>query len=83
VLELGDELRRDTGLTVVSAMHDLSLAGQYADRLVLLDCGTVAAEGAAPEVLSATLVAAHYGADVRVLHDDGAVFVVPRRRVRL
>ena len=82
VLELVDELRRDTGLTVVSAMHDLSLAGQYADRLLLLDGGRVAAEGAPRHVLSATLVAAHYGADVRVLQDDGAVFVLPRRRVR-
>jgi iron complex transport system ATP-binding protein len=83
VLELVDELRRDTGLTVVSAMHDLSLAGQYAERLLLLDRGRVAAEGAPADVLSAALVAAHYGADVRVLHDDGAVFVLPRRRVRL
>ena len=31
-LDLLDELRRSDGLTVISAMHDLSLAGQYADR---------------------------------------------------
>ena len=33
VLELVDQLRRDHGLTVVTTMHDLTLAGQYADRL--------------------------------------------------
>src|SRR6202008_512240 len=44
VLELVDELRRD-GLTVVTTMHDLTLAGQYAEHLVLLDGGSVVAEG--------------------------------------
>src|SRR5512132_3581798 len=32
VLELIDALRLDAGLTVVAAMHDLTLAGQYAPR---------------------------------------------------
>ena len=38
-LELVDELRRESGLTVLSAMHDLTLAAQYAERLLLLDGG--------------------------------------------
>ena len=52
-LELVDRLRRETGLTVLSAMHDLTLAGLYADRLTLLDRGTVVASGTAAEVLDA------------------------------
>ena len=79
VLELVDSLRGD-GLTVVSTMHDLTLAGQYADRLLLLDRGAVAAEGTALEVLSAPNVAEHYGASVRVVEEAGAVFVLPVRR---
>ncbi len=78
VLELVDSLRGD-GLTVVSTMHDLTLAGQYADRLVLLDRGRVVAEGPAAEVLSEPNVAAHYGARVRVVEQEGAVFVLPVR----
>ncbi|HLX33144.1 MAG TPA: ABC transporter ATP-binding protein [Gaiellaceae bacterium] len=78
VLELVDTLRAD-GLTVVTTMHDLTLAGQYAERLVLLDAGSVVAEGAAAEVLSAPNVAAHYGANVRVMEEDGRVFVLPVR----
>ena len=38
-LELVDELRRERSLTVLSAVHDLTLAGQFADRLLLLDRG--------------------------------------------
>ena len=79
VLELVDALRAD-GLTVVTTLHDLTLAGQYAHRLVLLDRGEVVADGAAGDVLSAPNVAAHYGANVRIVEEDGSVFVVPVRR---
>ena len=78
VLELVDALRRD-GLTVVTTMHDLTLAGQYAERLILLDEGSVVAEGPAADVLSAPNVAAHYGANVRVVKDEAGVFVLPVR----
>jgi iron complex transport system ATP-binding protein len=78
-LELVDGLRRDDGLAVVAAMHDLSLAGQYADRLLLLDRGRLVAQGSAAEVLSEATIATYYGADVTVLVDAGEVFVLPRR----
>lgn len=65
-MELLDTLRRDDGLTVVTAIHDLTLAGQYADRLVLLASGKVAASGGASEVLTAALIAEHFGARVHV-----------------
>src|SRR5262249_11116945 len=45
VLNLVDELRAEAGLTVLATMHDLSLAGEYADRLVLLAGGRVVATG--------------------------------------
>jgi iron complex transport system ATP-binding protein len=76
VLELVDELRVEHGLTVLSAMHDLTLAGQYAQRVVLLNRGRVVASGTGEEVLTVELVAEHYGALVRVV--EGAV--VPVRR---
>ena len=79
VLELVDSLRRD-GLTVVSTMHDLTLAGQYAERLVLLDRGSVVAEGEPEEVLSAANLAAYYGASVRVVSDGDGTYVLPQRR---
>jgi iron complex transport system ATP-binding protein len=79
VLELVDSLRSD-GLTVVSTMHDLTLAGQFADRLLLLDRGAVVAQGSAAEVLSPANLSAHYGASVRVVEDAAGVFVMPVRR---
>ena len=83
VLELVEDLRREHDLTVVSAMHDLTLAGQFADRLVLLDGGRAIAAGSARDVLTEHAIRTHYGAEVRVIHDpDGAVVVVPRRAAR-
>jgi iron complex transport system ATP-binding protein len=75
-LELIDALRLDAGLTVLAAMHDLTLAGQYASRLLLLSSARIVAQGAPAEVLTEPLIAEHYGARVRVL--DGAVIPVRR-----
>jgi iron complex transport system ATP-binding protein len=78
-LELVDELRRDGQLTVVAAMHDLSLASQYADRLLLLDRGRLVAQGRPREVLDEATIGTYYGAEVRVIYENGSVFVLPRR----
>jgi iron complex transport system ATP-binding protein len=79
-LELVDRLRREHGLTVVSAMHDLTLAGLYADRLTLLHQGHVVAAGTAQHVLRPETLSEFYGVSVAVHHqDDGTVVVVPRR----
>ena len=79
-LELVDRLRREHGLTVVSAMHDLTLAGLYADRLALLHQGHVVASGTAAHVLRPETLSEFYGVSVSVHHEpDGTVVVVPRR----
>ena len=79
-LELVDRLRREHGLTVVSAMHDLTLAGLYADRLALLHQGHVVASGDAAHVLRPETLSEFYGVSVSVHHEaDGTVVVVPRR----
>ena len=80
-LELVDELRIERGLTVLSAMHDLTLAGQFAGRLLLMTGGRIVAAGAPHEVLESSLLATHFGADVHVLKTlDGQLAVVPGRR---
>ena len=79
-LELVSRLREEHGLTVVSAMHDLTLAGMYSERLVLLHEGATVAEGPVIDVLSADTLAEFYGVRVTVHHEpDGTVVVVPRR----
>jgi cobalamin transport system ATP-binding protein len=79
VLELVGQLRAERGLTVLGAMHDLTLAGQYADRLALLDGGRLVAHGTPAEVLTAERIERHYRARVRVTNVDDALVVVPAR----
>jgi iron complex transport system ATP-binding protein len=78
-LELLDALRAESGLTLVAAMHDLTLAAQYADRMLLLDQGRVAADGTPRDVVTEDSIARHYGAAVRIVSLDGVVAVVPSR----
>ena len=78
-LELLDALRTTDGLTLVAAMHDLTLAAQYADRVLLLDEGRVVADGTPVEVLTEAALAAHYGASVRVVTVDERLAVLPTR----
>jgi iron complex transport system ATP-binding protein len=79
VLELVDRLRRELGLTVVAALHDLTLAGQFADRLLLMSAGRVVAADAPARVLTEERIARHFNALVDVLGGDAAPIVVPRR----
>jgi iron complex transport system ATP-binding protein len=78
-LELLDILRSEQGLTLVAAMHDLTLASQYVDRMVLLRRGRIVADGPPELVLTRALVSEHYEASVEILPHDGGLAVVPRR----
>jgi iron complex transport system ATP-binding protein len=78
-LELLDALRAESGLTLVAAMHDLTVAAHYADRMVLLDRGRVVADGAPEQVLTESLIAKHYDASIRIVSVDGGIAVVPSR----
>ena len=80
VLGLVDDMRRSCGLTVVAAIHDLTLAAQFCDRLVMVSGGRVVSEGKPVSVLTESTIRLHYGATVRVLDDgDGRVVVIPGR----
>jgi iron complex transport system ATP-binding protein len=80
VLDLVDQLRAERGLTVLSTMHDLSIAGEYADRMVMLDGGQVVAAGTPREVLTAELLEKHYRVRVTVIAGEHGPLVVPVRR---
>ncbi|GLW32161.1 ABC transporter ATP-binding protein [Actinoplanes regularis] len=79
VLELVDHLRAERGLTVLATMHDLSTAGEYADRMVLLSGGRVVAAGTPTEVLTEANLAEHYRVKVRVIPGGHGPLVVAVR----
>lgn len=78
-LELIDDLRQERELTVVSAVHDLTLAGQFSDEIALMAAGGVIAVGSARQVLRAERLAPVFGTGIDVIEDGGELIVVSRR----
>jgi iron complex transport system ATP-binding protein len=80
VLELVEEMRRRDGVTVLSALHDLTAAAQFCDRLVLLSHGSIVALGPPGEVIDEALISRFFDARVQVMTGpDGNPVVVPKR----
>ena len=71
----------DADMTVVLITHGLDRAADFADRMLLLSGGTVAAEGTPAEVLREDVLLDVYGWPVSVETDpvSGAPRVTPRR----
>ncbi|MDP3893982.1 heme ABC transporter ATP-binding protein [Nocardioides sp.] len=70
------------GAAVAVVLHDLTLAAAWADRVVLLEAGRVAAAGRPDEVLRADLLGRVYGHRIEVLPHPttGDLLVLPDRR---
>ncbi len=79
VMELVDRLRRERGITVITTLHDLTLASRYPDRLLMLVEGGVVAEGSPVDVLTEAHLARFYGASVSVLCTADGLAILPRR----
>ena len=68
---------------VLLVTHDLVLAARFADELLLLERGAVAARGEPADVLTAARIAAVYGVEARVERDPtGGLVVSPLRAIR-
>jgi iron complex transport system ATP-binding protein len=81
ILELLAELQEERGLTVITTLHDLGIAGQFGDRLAVLHEGRLVAHGTPAEVLTAEGVGRWWGVDATCTVDaEGRVDVTIRRR---
>lgn len=77
VMALARSVAHDSGRTVVCVLHDLTLAARFADHLVVLSEGRVAAAGPPANVITEPLLADVFGLAAQVLAVDGAPAVVP------
>ncbi len=79
VLGLVRRLCRDQGKGALAVVHDLTLAAQYCDRLVLLRDGEVVAEGDVETTLRREVVERVYGVRVSVVAhpETGRPIVAP------
>ena len=77
-----DQVRVERGMTVISAIHDLTAAAQFCDKVVLMADGRVVASGGPREVLTEDTLAAVFEPTIRVVEVDGAPVVVSLRAKR-
>lgn len=71
-LALLDLVRRETrarGWVTVIVLHDLNLACQYADNLLVVAQGKIQTAGHPRDVVTAELIATTYGVEVEILRD--------------
>ncbi|CAH0121500.1 Ferric enterobactin transport ATP-binding protein FepC [Paenibacillus sp. CECT 9249] len=59
--------QRECGLTVIAVLHDLNLAAQYCDRLLLLHEGKLLADGAPDEIIRKERIRQVFGVDPIVI----------------
>ncbi len=58
------------GKTVVLVLHDLAMALEYADHLIVLSQGTLAAQGTGEAVFSSRCLSAIFGVEIKRLETD-------------
>jgi len=77
-------LAKDDGLAVGAVLHDLNLASEYCDRLLMMRSGKVESLGAPNEVLSVENIKRVFEANVTIAENPATaapfVFPLPKRR---
>jgi iron complex transport system ATP-binding protein len=75
------ELVAGLGVTVLAALHDLSLAAMFCDTVYLLTDGRIAAGGQPRSVITTETIRHAYGADVLIVDhpETGTPHLIPRR----
>ena len=81
VLELVGDLRSEGALTVVTTLHDLSVAGQFADVLAVISDGRLIVTDTPERVLTPAVINEYWGVNATTSVDEhGAVTVTVHRR---
>jgi iron complex transport system ATP-binding protein len=71
--------RAKSGTAVVAILHDLNLAMRFADRIVLLHRGRLAASGDRHTTITSDMIRHLFEVDVAIRHtDDGVPYLLPQ-----
>lgn len=66
IMELLVRLHREHGLTIVMVLHDINLASQFCERLLVVKAGKIYAAGSPRQIINAAFIKEIYGCDVQV-----------------
>jgi len=77
ILELTRQLTQQ-GMTLIMAIHDLHLAAQYADQMVILNDGELVRQGPPKSILDKEIIKSVWHISSEVVQKNGALFIFPR-----
>ena len=77
ILNILKYLNTNHNMTLVMAMHDLNLASQFCNRLILLSEGGIVRDGTPEKVLEKDILEQVYGIDIDLSIRDGHIMVHP------
>ncbi|MFX1450154.1 MAG: ABC transporter ATP-binding protein [Promethearchaeota archaeon] len=81
-MELLKKFQKNEGLTIIMVIHDLNLAAQYCDRLILMSEGGIYSEGSVENVLTEDNIKSVFNIDV-IMHKSyitDSIHIVPYLR---
>ena len=73
LLDCVRKFTREHGITTVMILHDLSLASQFSDEVLLLSGGKIKAKGEAKKTITKELIQELYKVNVDIFYDDAGV----------
>ena len=81
IMDLCHFISRKSKVMVIIVLHDLSLAAQYCDDLIILKNGKITAAGSHNEVIEEEMIKETYGVQVVVGEDKatGLKYILPRK----
>lgn len=77
ILDMMKEITVQKKIITVIVLHDLNLAGKYADKIILLKDGDVYSSGTPKTVLTQETIGSVYGVNCKVTHNDGVLQITP------
>ncbi len=75
------EYTQEQNLITVMILHDLSLAAQFSDEIILLGHGKIQAQGKPTEVLQSDIISDLYRVNIEILYDSQGLPVIRPMRV--
>ena len=77
VMELLKSLTRTTGLTVVTAIHDLNIAARFSDTILMLKSGSIQWCSPPKTAMTPDNIRTLYGIDAKIFNHNGSPYIVP------
>jgi iron complex transport system ATP-binding protein len=79
ILDLIKRITKQRKITTITILHDLNLAVRYADKVAILNDGSIFAYGNPEEVLTPETLSCVYGVEAEVVRNNNSIQIIPIR----